>query len=139
MSLVHDFAIISKEYDELEILRDMKKVSIPDDIILYMSDSLKWINSYWNGKEYKESLNYYGYSFISGEDLNKLAHIVNIWKELFSLAPDTFFITSEYILNEKRYEKISIKRKEIVSLLSEWRNLCKEAIEDDCNIIHRGI
>lgn len=139
MSLMHEFAIIPKEYNELKILPTMKRVSISDDIILYMADSLKWIQTYWNGKEDKESLNYYGYSFISGENLNKLRHIVDNWKKLFSLAPDSFYITTGYLINEKHYEKTLIDKKKLIRLLDEWQSLCEEALKENHNIIHRGV
>ena len=51
MSLCHEFAIIEKNNSENFIDANMNAVSISDEIILYIKDSLYWIDTWWNGKE----------------------------------------------------------------------------------------
>lgn len=56
LALIHEFLLIkkSKEIPSLCI----NKVNISDDLILYINDSLYWIESLWNGNINKNGLNY---------------------------------------------------------------------------------
>ena len=89
MGLVHQFAIIPKDSDVSIVSSDMDSVSISDVIIQYIGDSLKWINTNWNGKKMQNGISYYGFSFIEDGEIIKLKKILKQWVELFRLSPDT--------------------------------------------------
>ena len=143
MSLTHQFAVINKESKEKYIQDSMPMVSIPDDLIQYMSDSLLWIYSRWNGGDLKSGISYYGFSYIEDEELKKLKDIIGGWKKLFELSPKQFVLTGNYVkdevMKEEYYEKIYMSKVEIIVVLEDWENLCKNALENNGKLLHNGI
>lgn len=139
MALQHEFSIIEKDYRGYEIDKNAEVVSISDDIILYIKDSLEWVNMIWNGKNINKGINYYGYSIIENEEIYKLVKIIETWKNLFYLAPNEFFITGCFCLDNQSYEQIFLEKNALLLELDTLIMLCKKAIKEDLNILHRGI
>lgn len=139
MGLVHQFAIIPKDSDENIISSDMDSISISDTLIQYIGDSLKWIHTTWNGKKLQNGISYYGFSFIEDNEILKLKNIIKQWEDLFCLSPDEFYLTGEFLLDEEQYEKILVKRDEIVKTLDSCIAICEKAIHEKAKILHNGI
>ena len=139
MSLVHQFAVIPKESNEVIVSTNMYSVEIPDYLIQYIDDSLKWIHSEWNGKAIKEGISYYGYSIIENNELGKLEKIIIQWKNLFDTAPRMFELTGEFLPDVGRYKKIVIEKRTVILSLEKWLNICRMALENGDKILHNGI
>lgn len=139
MGLMHQFAIISKDSKEAIISSDMDFISIPDIIIQYIGDSLKWICTTWNGKKLQNGISYYGFSFVEGDEIIKLKNIIKQWVELFYLSPDEFYLTGEFLPEEEQYENILVKKDEIIQILNSCIYICERATNEEAKILHNGI
>ena len=106
MALKHEFSIVDKSYRGYEIFENIETISISDDIILYINDSLKWIDTIWNGNSINKGINYYGYSIIENKQIFKLIKIIEAWKYLFSLATEDFYLTGCFCIHDESYEKL---------------------------------
>jgi hypothetical protein len=139
VSLRHEFAIIEKGIKENLIDTVINPVFISDEIILYLNDSVQWIDTYWNGIKENKGLNYYGYTIIECENINKLNRIIVSWISLFETAPDEFFLTGNYMLDEAKYEKNLFNKQDVLSQLNALNDICIEAIKINKCILHNGI
>ena len=139
MGLEHQFAIISKNSSENIITPDMNSVSVSDMIIRYIGDSLKWIRTTWNGKRLQNGISYYGFSFIENGEIIKLESIIKQWIELFCISPDEFYLTGDFLPEEKRYENILVKKEEILKSLNSFVYICEKAIKENAKILHNGM
>lgn len=139
MGLVHQFAIIPKDSNESIISSDMDFVSVSDMLIQYIGDSLKWIHTTWNGKRVQKGISYYGFSIIENGEIIKLKNIIEQWVELFCLSPDEFYLTGNFLPDEKRYENSLVNREEIIKNLNSCISICEKAINEGAKILHNGI
>lgn len=139
MSLVHKFAFVSRESTETNITDQMDFIEISDELIRYINDSLNWIKSIWNGKEEKGGISYYGFSVIKEGELLKLINIIENWKQLFQFATDEFLITGSFLPEENKYEKIYMKKEELLEILDSWIKVCRKALTENGKILHNGI
>lgn len=139
--LTHSFFIVdnNKNIDYLSISQNSNRVDVSDDWILYFSDSMKWVKTKWNGKEENTSLNYYGTSIIDKDNLVKFVTIIEKWKDIFCEAPQTFELTGMYRMDCECYEKIIVEKKLLINTLDKLINLGKEAISNNCALLHMGI
>ena len=139
MALKHEFSIVDKSYRGYEIFENIETISISDDIILYINDSLKWIDTIWHGNSINKGINYYGYSIIENKQIFKLIKIIEAWKYLFSLATEDFYLTGCFCIHDESYEKLFFKKNKLLTELELLIFLCKKAIKQNSNILHRGI
>lgn len=139
MPLAHKFAIIPRESTETNITDQMDFIEISDELIQYINDSLNWIKSIWNGEEEKEGISYYGFSIIKEGELLKLINIIMYWKQLFQFATDEFSITGSFLPEENKYEKINMKKEELLEILDLWMKVCRKALIENAKILHNGI
>ena len=140
MALSHHFAVIAKNNKSCIISSKMEYASLSDNIFIYIKDSLDWIHSNWCGSQISKGLSYSGFSYI--EDISDIKHfekIIIYWKELFELAPDEFYITGDYLLDDNKYEKILIKKFDVIMELSNLISICQKAIKTQGKILHNGI
>jgi hypothetical protein len=128
MSLEHEFYLIpistdlkgfwsNKDKDNSII----DKVVIYDDIIQYISDTLEWIpskNPAKLGNPIGQGINYYGVTLFDNESSIRLKSIITSWRDLFNNAPDTLFLTGNYVDGDNEldggYDKIVINRDEVI-------------------------
>ena len=136
MALIHSFYI---EESTSAVLDNSKVVVVADYIILYIKDTLDWIETIWNGNKKSNGINYYGSTVIQAGSLYKFASILNAWEILFSLAPNQFTLQGSYLIDEGRYEKLLIDRDEATRQIGALLLLCKKAEAMKQNIIHEGI
>lgn len=138
-NLKHQFAIIKEDSNKKYISKEMEMVEISDSLIQYISDSLNWIYSIWNGKEKKAGISYYGFSIIEGCELEKFINIIVQWKTLFEFATDDFYLVGEFLPDKKCYKRNYYKRKDVIYDFDSLINLCKKAMEEKAKILHNGI
>ena len=117
----------------------MESISISYVIIQYIGDSLKWIQTTWNGKKVKMGISYYGFSVIEGEEIVKIKNIIIQWKSLFCLSPDIFYLTGEFLPMEGKYDQNLIIKKEVIEILNLFIDLCEKAVAIEGKILHNGI
>ena len=130
--LVHDF----------RILEEKEQVYIEDNLILYIVDTLKWINTFSSLKTNKETkgLNYHGVTYFKGDSIRKLKKIIFYWKELFNIAEKKFELMGIYYSpKRKKYLKNRYSKKEVIESLENLINLCDRAEKENKIIEHRGI
>ena len=130
--LIHDF----------KILEEKKQVHIEDNLILYIVDTLKWINTFSSLKTNKETkgLNYHGVTYFKGDSIRKLKKIIFYWKELFNIAEKKFELMGIYYSpKRKKYLKNRYIKKEVIESLENLINLCDRAEKENKIIEHRGI
>ena len=104
MPLCHEFAVVEKGSSKNIIDASMNAVLVSDEIVLYIQDSLYWLDTWWNGKEKKKGLSYYGYTKIEGRNIGKLICILEAWIALFKIAPEKFVLKGDYLLEDNKYE-----------------------------------
>lgn len=140
MSLTHEFAVIEKGSNINCIDKSMDMVVVSDKVILYIKDSLDWIDTYWNGKTKRnKGLNYYGYTKIRGQDIEKLKNILDAWIMLFDAALEQFILKGDYLIEENEYERDLYLKSELLQQLQSLRDMCIEAMNHDMDILHEGM
>jgi len=90
-------------------------------------------------KKEGKGLDYYGYTVIKCENIDKLNQIINSWIVLFEVAPDDFSLTGNYMPEEERYEKNLFNKQNVLSQLKALSDICKEAVKKNKYILHNGI
>ena len=130
--LVHDF----------RILEEKEQVCIEDNLILYIIDTLKWVNTFSSLKTNKETkgLNYHGVTYFKGDSIRKLKNIIFYWKELFNIAEKKFELRGIYYnTKRKKYLKNRYTKREVIEILEKSINLCDRAEKENKIIEHQGI
>ena len=130
--LVHDF----------RILEEKEQVCIEDNLILYIIDTLKWVNTFSSLKTNKETkgLNYHGVTYFKGDSIRKLKNIIFYWKELFNIAEKKFELRGIYYnTKRKKYLKNRYTKREVIEILEKLINLCDRAEKENKIIEHQGI
>lgn len=140
MALEHEFVAID-EIDDIDNVRDYTAhmVKVPDAVIQYVADTFRWVKTYWTNEQEKWGLDYYGYTIIKGTNINKFKNIIDNWLQIFECAPESFYITGDYLLDENKYEKIELSKQEVLSWLSSLQKECIKAIEQEKLLLHLGI
>lgn len=124
------------------ILEEKEQVYIEDNLILYIVDTLKWINTFSSLKTNKETkgLNYHGVTYFKGDSIRKLKKIIFYWKELFNIAEKKFELMGIYYSpKRKKYLKNRYSKKEVIESLENLINLCDRAEKENKIIEHSGI
>lgn len=124
------------------ILEEKEQVYIEDNLILYIVDTLKWINTFSSLKTNKETkgLNYHGVTYFKGDSIRKLKKIIFYWKELFNIAEKKFELMGIYYSpKRKKYLKNRYIKKEVIESLENLINLCDRAEKENKIIEHSGI
>jgi hypothetical protein len=116
-------------------------IKVNDYIIQYIGDSLEWLNTSWNQLDYKNTgLNYYGVTFvIDKENILKMKEILTSWISLFNNAPLEFTISADYNTDELMFEKIEMKKSEVISEIKDVITLCDQALKEGKILVHFGI
>lgn len=130
--LVHDF----------KILEEKEQVHIEDNLILYIFDTLKWVDTFSSLKTNKETkgLNYHGVTYFKGDSIGKLRKIIFYWKELFNVAENKFELSGIYYSPKRRkFLKNRYSKKEVRQSLEKLIDLCDKAEKENRIIEHRGI
>ena len=130
--LIHDF----------KILEEKEQIHIEDNLILYIVDTLKWIDTFSSLKTNRKTkgLNYHGVTYFKGDSIRKLRKIIFYWRELFNIAEKKFKLMGIYYSpKRKKYLKNKYSKKEVIETLENLINLCNRAEKENKIIEHRGI
>lgn len=163
----HDFVLIEKfkistknKFDKVmsNYFNDNKDkipyVKVEDDFILYIFDTLKWLESDFHEVGIKRGIAYHGITIIKDENAEKAKKIIEAWKTLFSLGDEVIELTGEYTFENKleydemskqyyqsgQYDKVIIKREEVLETLEKLESFFKIAAKDrNYCVVHFGI
>lgn len=135
--MTHDFNILGEE----------EKIYIDDNLILYIMETLEWIDTFYflKTREKRKGLNYYGNVYFEGNNVKKLKRVLFYWKELFGEARDEFEIASDfeiiktYDLDKDKYIKQKLNKNEVIEDLEKLIYLCERAERENKIIEHWGI
>ena len=123
--LIHDFGLVGAE----------KEVHLDDNLILYIIDTLKWVNTLDKFRIKKnKGLYYHGSTYFEKNSIRKLKEIIFCWKNLFSEAAENFEIKVLLNQNKKGYCTENYSKKEVVESLEKLIDLCNSA-EKENNVI----
>ena len=114
---------------------DGEEIFIKNSLILYMLDTLKWINTLDKFRIKKnKGLYYHGSTYFEKNSIKKLKEIIFCWKNLFSEAAENFEIKVLLNQNKKGYCTENYSKKEVVESLEKLIDLCNSA-EKENNVI----
>ena len=114
---------------------DGEEIFIKNSLILYMFDTLKWINTLDKFRIKKnKGLYYHGSTYFEKNSIRKLKEIIFCWKNLFSEAAENFEIKVLLNQNKKGYCTENYSKKEVVESLEKLIDLCNSA-EKENNVI----
>ena len=114
---------------------DGEEIFIKNSLILYMLDTLKWINTLDKFRIKKnKGLYYHGSTYFEKNSIRKLKEIIFCWRDLFSEATENFEIKVLLNQNKKGYCTENYSKKEVVESLEKLIDLCNSA-EKENNVI----
>lgn len=161
--LNHDFLLLSeKEHpvsDYMKFINHPNAVLIHDDILQYIADTLKWIESFNPAIRKCPSycgLCWYGPTIIRKNGAGKLHNIFNLWADLFAHAPADLELTGNFsfvvdndpvkegytriVPGTEKHEKLILNRDEVVEKLRAVANYADKVLHsNDLYILHLGI
>ena len=155
MSLVHEFFLLPKKENVIDWedwysrnrLEWQDKIEIPDDIILYIFDSLNWVPTL-NPETNNDShgLNYYGVTLIEKDGAILLKRILESWISLFINGPSVFKLRGKFIWVEEnkddgywQRENIEFERDYVIRILKKLKDFSCRLENDNVFIMHYGI
>lgn len=142
--LVHLNAFGFDEYWKGSSLSDA--ISIHDDILSYIADSLMWIETYNPArKEPHVGLCWYGPTVIRLEGAQRTEQILQAWATLFSLGPETLDLRGLHTKDDQHpdgfYERLVIERDTTVKHLRGIASYAQKIITSQGQyfILHLGL
>ena len=121
--LIHDFKIL-----------DGEEIFIKNSLILYMFDTLKWVNTLDKFRKKNKGLYYHGSTYFEKNSIRKLKEIIFCWKNLFSEATENFEIEVLLNQNKEEYYIENHNKKEVVGSLEKLIDLCNSAEKENKEI-----
>lgn len=124
-----------------KILGEKDEIYIEDNIILYIFETLEWINT-CNDEgllQTNKGINYHGITYFDVKGTIHLKEILLGWRNLFEKAPLFFKLRGSFCFDTNKREKISYLKQELLSQLNSLINLCETAIKQNKIICHGGI
>jgi hypothetical protein len=139
-NLTHYFFIVDDNFVRIhcgELLSPMdvgnkKTVTVHDDIILFIYETLKWIESYdYKDERVVSGLYYDGISYIHNDQLYLFSEIVDSWVGLFRNAPKSLLLNK----NSAKYKASDVEAElvQLNKLISEANKIKQQLI------LHLGI
>jgi hypothetical protein len=121
------------------------RVRVHDDLLHYLDDTLKWIDSYNPGRQQPQSgLNLHGVTVITAPE--SAAEIVEAWASLSSRSPKKLKLTGAYGWTARRpdsgrHEHLRFDRDVVVRKVSRLAALCRQAAASrgEKYVLHLGI
>ena len=106
---------------------DGEEIFIKNSLILYMFDTLKWVNTLDKFRKKNKGLYYHGSTYFEKNSIRKLKEIIFGWKNLFSEATENFEIEVLLNQNKEEYYIENHNKKEVVESLEKLIDLCNRA------------
>ena len=113
---------------------DGEEIFIKNSLILYMFDTLKWINTFNKLKIKNKGLFYHGTTYFEKDNIKKLKEIIFCWKDLFSEATENFEIEVLLDQNKEEYYIENHNKKEVIESLEKLIDLCNSAEKENKEI-----
>ncbi|MEW9670607.1 hypothetical protein [Ammoniphilus sp. 3BR4] len=154
MALEHEFYLIPNTVDleRFWMYREnnsnvIDSVIIHDDIILYVSDTLKWIpskNPSLSGIPNGVGINYHGVTLFDEDSAYILKSIFSSWRDLFQESPKVLKLTGEFVMVEGEehaghYEELVFNRDEIIEQFEKIISFSERLAEGKFYLYHCGI
>ncbi|WP_019913596.1 hypothetical protein [Paenibacillus sp. HW567] len=122
-------------------------VVIHDDIILYVSDTLKWIpsrNPALHEAPMGAGINYHGVTLFDQNSAITLKSIFSSWRDLFLNSPLAVELTGEFVRVEGagqlgHYEQLVYNRHEIIKQFEKIISFADRLFEGGFYLYHCGI
>ncbi|OEG11719.1 hypothetical protein BCR21_09855 [Enterococcus ureasiticus] len=115
-------------------------VNIEDTFILYGIDTLKWIPSFSKNFEQRSNgLDYYGRTYLDSEGITVLKGIIGGWLQIFKYAPVQIELTSDYDIDNGKFNSVIIDKEYLLTQLQNLFDLCDSALKKDYILVHFGI
>ncbi|KAB8144822.1 hypothetical protein F8S13_03010 [Chloroflexia bacterium SDU3-3] len=146
-----DFDEFSSFFDFNDILskKSNNVIFVPNEIISYINDTLKWLNTINPVSSSKSflGLNLFGPTIIEPSEISKFVSICEVWVNLFEFAPEDVHLTGDWVSDiddmgnegEGYYEDIFINRSHLIQYIQNIINLSRLAGERDGYILHYGL
>lgn len=121
-------------------LTEADYVSIDDEFIIYINDSLNWIPT-WDPstRETGNGLNNYGVTVIGDINLLTFKAILQAWMNMFECAPERIALTGSYEITAGQYERLEYDKPDLLMKLKKLIRLADRALNEDKCILHLGI
>ena len=113
---------------------DGEEIFIKSGIIIYMFDTMKWINTFNKLKIKNKGLYYRGSTYFEKNSIKKLKEIIFCWKDLFSEATENFEIEVLLDQNKEEYYIENHNKKEVIESLEKLIDLCNSAEKENKEI-----
>ncbi|KGR81936.1 hypothetical protein [Lysinibacillus odysseyi] len=154
MALEHEFYLVRDilQMDGIMHIKEktiliLDSVIIDDDLILYISDSLKWLPSKlvnFQGMSDYTGIAYYGITLFDQQSAPLLYRIFCGWRDLFLNAPSKLELTGSYIFPDEmddmgEYEKLVFKKEDVLRQFEKMITLAEYLANGNCYIYHIGI
>lgn len=150
--LAHEFWLLTQSRDDYadwsQRLDGPPDVVLRDEIILYVSDTLRWIPTInpanpanWSGF----GLNYHGPTVINSAGAPSTARILRHWAGLFLEGPPTLELRGSFqwidgeAVDTGEYERITVDRDELVRDLSSLADLAERVSTGQTYLLHWGV
>ncbi|EPY08664.1 coagulation factor 5/8 type-like protein [Paenibacillus alvei TS-15] len=154
MALEHEFHLIPITIDIEQFWMNRENnpkvidsVVIHDDIVLYVSDTLKWIpsrNPALHGTPASAGINYHGVTLFDEVSARNLKSVFSSWRDLFLNSPTVLELTGEFVMVEGgvqsgHYEKLVYNRLEIIKQFEKIISFSDRLSEGKFYLYHCGI
>ncbi|MGG2018476.1 hypothetical protein [Bacillus sp. S10(2024)] len=154
MTLEHEFFLIKKNIDMKYIWKLNKNeldfidmVTIHDDFIVYINDSLKWIpsiNPINPNFPRQFGINYYELTLFDKKSALIFKNILTSWENLIRNAPDKIYLTGQYEWNENNkdegeYKELQFNKQDLIIQLEKIITFTQKLETGEYYILHRGI
>ncbi|MGG0741030.1 hypothetical protein [Niallia taxi] len=125
MALKHDFYLIPRTTDVISFWqytsdnsKYIEHIALHDDLIFYITDTLKWIPTKKTGMPAITAgfgINYHGVTLLDKQSAVPLRNIFSAWRDLFNNAPEKIELTGDFIWNDDHqngeYERLILNPK----------------------------
>jgi hypothetical protein len=154
MSLEHKFILVPKPIDYQALMQSNEEipniidsVDIPDDLVQYIADSLKWIPSKNPAKSISKEergINYYGITLFDQSSAKVMKSVFTSWHSLFANAPENLELTGAFMVSSSKrklgeYERLVFDRDEILGLLERLVSMAEKLEDGHLYLYHWGI
>jgi len=156
--LIHHFGVVkiaNKDYADRRQWKHftglkelmLRRIEVPDDVILYIADSLEWIPTFNPSTQKEQSgITYHGITIIPSSGAKAAASIFGAWASLLSLSPEVLRLTAWFSLpkgetNQGGYEGLHLRRDDVTSSLNAIVSACERVSESGGAeyLLHLGI
>ena len=162
VGLNHDFLLLARKDHPIEewkrFYHNPDAVKIHDDVLLYMSDTLKWIPTYNPAtKRAFQGLCWYGPTIILQPGAEVAARVFSLWANLLNCGPSKLELTGAFewklendpdkdgfervVPHSAKYENLTFERDKLVEAIRDLASYADrvQQTQGEYYILHLGI